>query len=1768
MPVLQNGVPQGEDRKSIGSQAPPILSEVKRAPSSNYQRKGYSVLSDDPYAVVEPEHALFSGTNSESEGHGDNGPLTAQHLVNGYQADGSPIEQPLVNGYQADGSTSGHKDSSSDGTDGDSQESRSDNTAESNNIQGSSSSELIFPQSGYQAQQIQQDSNSEHPPSTASQHLANTASHNLLVDRPSSIVLVSGVEDIETTEPSRPTSPTARNRNRSHSLPADLTAAELFMSSVNTDDSFQTQIHLDWYRDFRNASSEPDLSAYNIDDEDQQAGPATQSTLNAESAEFVPSAALAHNSLAPAPFDQDSGSVSEPPIASADIQDSGFEHQVPIGIPVRSYDRYSGWRLRLRVTEDAVALSRLSNRNSTGGPQQMNTGYGELPYGSYNNANEYGTDYSNLRDQYFPHHQHQHRQSSRGSNENTTQRSRHSHPRAFQGASHSHQARVRNNNNPQHPPSNPPLPVDLQSYENSGQRLRSLQSSYNNYRSQLQSQADLRASSNTAVAGSGPSNQPFQPAHHQVQYGQGGPLAQPQPFQSFPHQLQHGQTDFVAQPQPTQPAPHQIQHGRTDFVAQPQATHPGPYQLQHDQTGLIAQPQATHPGPYQLQHGQTGLIAQPPGIPSAPYQGQNDQTGLIAQPPGIPSAPYQGQNDQTGFIAQPPGIPSAPYQAQHGQAGLGAQPHPTQPAPYQAQHDQTGLIAQLQDIQLAPHQPQHGHTDFIAQSQPIQPAPHHPHYGQVIQPQSVPSRLNQNQHGQTGPIAQSQPFQPTPYQPQYGQAQPAHSGPNQNRYGHTVPPGNLPPFQPHGQFGPLGQPQNIQGAPNQPLHGQIGPSGQRQPTMTAPASGVTSQFAHPEQPFGNAPPQQPQQPFGNVPQQPQQPFGNAPPHQPQLPFGNAPPQQPQQPFGNAPPHQPQQPFGNAPPHQPQQPFGNAPPHQPQQPFGNAPPHQPQQPFGNAPPHQPQQPYGNEPPHQPDLNRFQGHGHGAATGGFGNPHQPGPSQGHPSTPHQGSQNSAGYRDQGHGHGQRHGAAQGYGGARHPGQGNPTHGTPRAFSNLPPPPGPYGAPQENSTPQQNTHQGYGAQGHNTGNYNQGPPRRFGMGYDGNTSDYSRTDTPQFHAGNSGHRTSMPYNSGETTNPGSSASYSSNPQGSGHTSSGYAQDETPSKRSFRGNDYTVTSVFVPEMTPKSFKDIMDGADTKTSISDIAGKRIQITTPDSNTRKNEELTTRLTLSPGPNPYPLELEFLSEPRKTDRTPPLFRSIRGHPIGTEPRKGKNPTSNLLSKTPTPDSDEDTPKASRVISPPKMGLPVFPGPGSSSLTTIAEYDDPFTSKGPSTQVAASQTNIFQPLTAVSTPMHGTLMAPPYGMSRELAVFTRNGTYTPTAEEALDMNNMPFCELPRYAKAENWGVIKITNIPYNLTRAEVLAFLGRNAKVISEFDHEPVHIIMERVTSKTLECYVEFVDLDEALNAVARFESNRFSGRASKLGQRHVDVELSSQDALMRDLFPKAKNVFWKDGKPTIIPVDPNDVFNSGFKGFVTKEELVMLEKHVMTPARSPFSKDCPQRPYECMISTLLKFPWAMVDCYTIQDRIELHSCLKVLIQELGKNLERGVENVNINHMLMKRLVKAALVCPGFTPTQKDDVCLWVGATPDVAKQYGLPPYADLWAAIWTLAPKPGVPHDMVMWYLTKLNEVAKPETQISLADQAALSFDEKEVFDRERFGVGFLYEYEKINHRMLCQQLSHSEVEPHMIIKNTTVGVVARIEWATLEHTLRRALGGY
>ncbi|KAG9230481.1 hypothetical protein BJ875DRAFT_431518 [Amylocarpus encephaloides] len=391
-----------------------------------------------------------------------------------------------------------------------------------------------------------------------------------------------------------------------------------------------------------------------------------------------------------------------------------------------------------------------------------------------------------------------------------------------------------------------------------------------------------------------------------------------------------------------------------------------------------------------------------------------------------------------------------------------------------------------------------------------------------------------------------------------------------------------------------------------------------------------------------------------------------------------------------------------------------------------------------------------------------------------------------------------------------------------------------------------------------------------------------------------------------------------------------------------------------------------------------------------------------------------------------------------------------------------------------------------------------------------------------------------------------MSNILRNLTSNGMRKPTVEEAFDAANLPFVENCRLAKdTSEFGVIRISNIPYTIKRSEIMAFLGRNAKMVNETDHEPVHIVMERVTSKTLDCFVEFVNFEEALATVSRFEANKIAGRVGRLGQRHVEVDLSSQEELMKQLFPKVKNVTWVGAKPVIAPRDPNDKYNSGFQGFVTKEELVMLVKHVEAPNRSPFAKDCPQRPFECLISTLLKYPWYMVDYITIEDRNLIHSATKDLLIMLVERVNKEYDTINLTNMLLQRVIRAAIKCPAFTPVMRDDIVFLGGVSDQLAKEFGVPPFAYEWCELWCVGPKPGVPHDVLLWYIAIIREeTEEPKRELSLAERA----ERGTVIEKDMF-FGKLKKY-----------LHYGPG-----LNKKTLGEMARVEWGALETILRNAL---
>ncbi|KAK5656525.1 hypothetical protein OQA88_4502 [Cercophora sp. LCS_1] len=335
------------------------------------------------------------------------------------------------------------------------------------------------------------------------------------------------------------------------------------------------------------------------------------------------------------------------------------------------------------------------------------------------------------------------------------------------------------------------------------------------------------------------------------------------------------------------------------------------------------------------------------------------------------------------------------------------------------------------------------------------------------------------------------------------------------------------------------------------------------------------------------------------------------------------------------------------------------------------------------------------------------------------------------------------------------------------------------------------------------------------------------------------------------------------------------------------------------------------------------------------------------------------------------------------------------------------------------------------------------------------------------------------------------SAQLSALLATPTGRPAISVALSEQYFPFVVGTSQATSVcHFGVVKIKNIPYNTTVGEILAVIGRNARLPAD-SHEPVHIIMDKVTSKTQDAYVEFASLRDAERALDRVQEGIQRKRHPRLGERIVEVELSSQADLCRDLFPFAQGVVWEGNLPVIQPEVPGEPWKS-FRGFVTDEELIVVTSHVKNPARSPFSRDCPQRPFEGLISTIKKYPWFLASHITMRERHFIYStALKMcwfLRERLSSN-NKGDQDRRLSPVLLKRLVIACLLCPGFSATMKDNIAV-VSNFQGNLRQYNQPLYADHWRHLHNVVPKPGSTADTMEWYMTLIRE----ETICDLAEK--------------------------------------------------------------------------
>ncbi|KAL3449285.1 hypothetical protein BJX65DRAFT_317071 [Aspergillus insuetus] len=300
------------------------------------------------------------------------------------------------------------------------------------------------------------------------------------------------------------------------------------------------------------------------------------------------------------------------------------------------------------------------------------------------------------------------------------------------------------------------------------------------------------------------------------------------------------------------------------------------------------------------------------------------------------------------------------------------------------------------------------------------------------------------------------------------------------------------------------------------------------------------------------------------------------------------------------------------------------------------------------------------------------------------------------------------------------------------------------------------------------------------------------------------------------------------------------------------------------------------------------------------------------------------------------------------------------------------------------------------------------------------------------------------------------------------YKKNADKVTTPNEMPIGSLVHQREPPAWGVVKISNIPYSITKQEVFQFLGRQARLITPQSGCPIHIIMERSTAKTMDCYVEFQSQTDAKDTVIRINRIYETGRAPRLGNRHVDVELTDQNELLKDLFPRAKCIVWRGGVPYRVP--NNDPYCSGFAGFFTGEEIILAIRHAEIPNRSPFQEKCPQRSYESTISTLYKYPWYAPELYTVHDRNQLFELANRHIKSLVARIKR-YNTVGLDQKLLHDLLQAGLKCPAFNERQKYTLCI----NSEISSEINKSPEIGKWFPFDSLVKMPNFPEEIHRYY---------------------------------------------------------------------------------------------
>lgn len=107
---------------------------------------------------------------------------------------------------------------------------------------------------------------------------------------------------------------------------------------------------------------------------------------------------------------------------------------------------------------------------------------------------------------------------------------------------------------------------------------------------------------------------------------------------------------------------------------------------------------------------------------------------------------------------------------------------------------------------------------------------------------------------------------------------------------------------------------------------------------------------------------------------------------------------------------------------------------------------------------------------------------------------------------------------------------------------------------------------------------------------------------------------------------------------------------------------------------------------------------------------------------------------------------------------------------------------------------------------------------------------------------------------------------------------------------------------------------------------------------------------------------------------------------------------------------------------------------------------------------------------------------------IYKLLGLLINKIKNHREKVLssgqkfrEDPIMNEQLKKRLVRAAMLCPGFSVLQKDNIACLAEMPESQERGFNQPRFPENWNHAQAICPKPGIPLDVLEWYIAIIRE---------------------------------------------------------------------------------------